>query len=315
MTAITATASDTRSGSGSGAEGSLTPLRGPATDLAGRVNRFGRRRLGEIMVALGHLSARDRDRVLIRQPALRLPFGECAARMRLIDRDQLQQALACQFGFPLAVSGQDRISRDLVMLRDPFGDYGQALRMASLRLMTRCATLGCGALAVTGPGRREGRSHLAANLAVACAQAGHRVLLIDADLRNPRQHEIFGVGRHPGLSRLLCGYAPEDAAHRLPGLRSLTLVTAGPPAPNPLELLGSGALAALVAHARERHDLIVLDTPASSRWPDAELIACAAGGALLVVEENRSRTRAVAALRERLSANGVVVAGALVSGR
>jgi len=292
-----------------------TALQRTGEDPDGIRARFTRCKLGEIMVLMGMLGNSDRDRVLQRQHRLRLPFGECCRRMRLITQEQLVQALGWQFGFLHPLSGAFTFTRDLVMVYEPFSDYGEALRAVCVRLLSRWAEKGRNALAVTSPGPKEGRSHIAANLAVTFAQLGYKTLLLDADLRNPRQHQIFDLPLHPGLSRLLCGYAPDEVAYRVNSLKNLTLITAGPVPPNPLELIGRSQFPAFLQYAREHYDLVIVDTPCGARHMDAELIASAAGSALVVALENHSRVGAVRAFTRHLIGNGVCLAGTLMNTR
>ena len=93
------------------------------------------------------------------------------------------------------------------------------------------------ALAIVSPGSGEGRSWIAANLAVLFAQTGKRTLLIDADLRRPRQHALFGIPERNGLSSILAGRAGLDGLTEIPGVPDLTVLPAGVVPPNPQELL------------------------------------------------------------------------------
>jgi len=297
----------------SASAGAAKAVRRRGEDAGGIRARFARRMLGEIMVTTGMLSERQRDRVLKRQLRSRLPFGELSRRMRLVSRDELERALGLQFGFLHPLTGAGRFSNDLVMLHRPFGEYAEAVRSAARRLLAQWATRERNALAITSPGRGEGRSHFAANLAMAFAQMGCRTLLLDADLRAPRQHEIFGQPAHPGLSRLLCGYAADDVASGVAGLRNLTLISAGPCPPDPLGLLGGRQFANLIQRAREHYDMVVVDTPAAGRHLDAEIVAAATGSALLLAAPNRSRLEPLKTLVRDLRRAEVCVAGSLMN--
>lgn len=278
-----------------------------------RTTYFAQRPLGEIMVHTGLLSVRQRDRVLARQRRHGGSFGASARRLRLIGARDLEMALACQFGFLHGLVPAARFSPELALVYRPFGGYAEQLRSMALRLGAGGPPAAQRALAVVSPGRGEGRTHTAANLALAFAQAGLRTLLIDLDLRRGRQHRLFRVSAHPGVSRLLAGQLPEQMAHRFDELGNLTLLTAGPRPPNPLELLGREALPGLLQRALAVYDRVVLDTPASARYPDAAVIARAAGSALLVSARRRSRHRAVEQLLQRLRDDGVTLAGALLN--
>src|SRR5262249_57983334 len=98
---------------------------------------------------------------------------------------------------------------------------------------------GVGTLGVTGAGPGEGKSLVASNLAIALAQSGQRVLLVDADMRRPRVHEIFGIDQEPGLSNVLTGNTKLSEAIRKSDVHGLWLLGAGHIPPNPAELIGS----------------------------------------------------------------------------
>jgi protein-tyrosine kinase len=308
--ALTATR---ESETGAPQKGWLAGVRSDARRALEVRNRFSRRRLGEIMVIMGLIDGPTRDAVLERQGGLGLPFGECCVRLKLIDAAGLARALAWQFGYVYPASGAGPFGKDLVVISDPFGSYADAIRAVAGRLTSRWLAAGRNALAIVSTESGEGRSHVAANLAVSLAQGGATTLLIDADFRRPRQHLIFGVPQHPGLSRLLCGFAPQDLVHRIGRQKNLSVLSSGPLPPNPSELLGRNELTTLMIQAKEAYDIVLVDTPAAGRCSDAESIASAAGGALIVARKSRTRQRKLRGLAECLTRNGVQVAGTLMN--
>jgi len=193
----------------------------PATDVNGSVVVFAHRKLGEIMVFMGLITQKQKERILKRQERWGRPFGECATRMRLVKPNQLQKALSAQFACQFPTSGNFKFTKDMVMAYEPFSEYGEALRTLANRLLDQWWTPKDKTLAITSAEPGEGRSHLAANLAIGFALFGRRTLLVDADFRRPRQHEIFGVNQHPGFSRMLCGFTPEELVRPISFLRNL----------------------------------------------------------------------------------------------
>ncbi|MCG8429526.1 MAG: polysaccharide biosynthesis tyrosine autokinase [Chromatiales bacterium] len=292
-----------------------TALQRTGEDPDGVRSRFARYKLGEIMVMMGMITREKRDIVVGRQHRIKLQFGACCLRMKLITEEELTRALGLQFGFLHPVVGRFTFSKDLVVAHQPFGKYAEVVREVCSRLLFSWASNGRNALAVTSTQRKEGRSHVAANLAVAFAQMGCKTLLLDADLRNPRQHTIFDLPLHPGLSRLLCGYAPDEVAYSVDSLKNLTLITAGPEPPNPLELIGRSQLPSVMQYLRDHYDLVIVDTPCGSQYMDSELIASATGSALMVALENHSRVGKVRTFSQRLIGNGVCLAGTLMNTR
>ncbi|WP_200374297.1 polysaccharide biosynthesis tyrosine autokinase [Thiocystis violacea] len=279
-------------------------------DVAGG---FSRMRLGEILVAMGLLKSRDRDLALERQSKRGLLFGETCRRLKMISASDLNQALALQFGNLNPLTPSVRFGADLVTVSHPNGTYADTVRALSARLMSRCLAEGRKVLGVASAEAGDGRSHIAANLAVCLAQAGWKTLLVDADLRNPKQHQTFGVSQHPGLSRLLCGFTPEDVVRQVPYFKNFSLITAGPLPPNPSDLLGRGELSALIEKAKGYYDIVLLDTPPAARFPDAEMIASAVDTVLVIVRKNRTRLSKTRDFAEVLSENGVHIIGTLVN--
>jgi receptor protein-tyrosine kinase len=144
-------------------------------------------------------------------------------------------------------------------------------------------------LVVTSAELGEGKSRTAANLAIVLAEAGHKTLLIDADFRRPSQHRIFGRIRNVGLSNLILQDATEnEAITAVEGVPYLWLLTSGPTPPNPSELLGSARMLELVAKLRNYFTYVIVDTPPVNAVTDASILAAAANGTLLVVEQGRT---------------------------
>jgi len=200
---------------------------------------------------------------------------------------------------------------ELVMAREPFHPCAEELRALRTQLLIRWDNAGVRPrrLAIVSPGAAEGRSYLAANLAVAFAQLGERTLLIDADLRAPRQDRIFGIGDASGLAALLSGRAGREALVPLPDFGALALLPAGPPPHNPQELLSRPALGALLEKLRADFDVVVFDTPAAKPYADAESVAFRAGHALVLARRHRTRLADAAEVVRRLGDSGARVLG------
>jgi protein-tyrosine kinase len=168
-------------------------------------------------------------------------------------------------------------------------------------------------LTVVGTGRGEGRSHLAANLAVVFSQLGERTLLVDADMRNPRQHELFYLENKIGFSTVLSGRSREEAIVRIPDLAGLCVLPAGPVPPNPLELLNRLNFDEFMIQAKSSFDVIIMDTPAMSAGEDAAMIAVRAGAALAVARNAQTRVTEFSDLVQGLMNAGVSVVGSVLN--
>src|SRR3954463_14640893 len=260
-----------------------SPARGSATGKG--------RHIGAILIDDGKLSPTDAEQVLARQRELGWRFGEAAIELNLITDADLRQALAKQYEFPYLVSGPDGVSKELIAAWDPFHPVVEELRAVRTQLLIRWYNPDAGrkTLVITSPCAREGRSFIAANLAVVFSQLGSRTLLVDADFRAPRQQAIFNVPDRFGLSSVLSGRSDLSAALPVPGLTGLSVLPAGPLPPNPLELLSRPGFAGLLQRAASEYDLILIDTPAATEYADAQAITFRAGDALLVSRKDQTR--------------------------
>jgi len=138
-------------------------------------------------------------------------------------------------------------------------------------------------IAVTSPGRQEGKSTTSINLAIAMAMEGKRVLLIDADMRRPSLHKLVGVSNESGLSTLLVGSSSLSEVIRLTNIENVECLPAGPPPPNAAELLNSDASRNLFRSIGNEYDVVVVDCPPSAGLSDVQVISTLVDGVLLVV--------------------------------
>lgn len=160
----------------------------------------------------------------------------------------------------------------------------------------------------------EGKTVTAANLAVAFAQAGRRVLLIDADLRKPGVHLLFGLPNFHGLTTLLrrSESTIETVAQRTEQ-DNLRVVTTGPLPPNPAELLGSQRMRAVLNLLQGQFDLLVFDSPPLQAVADASILSSFVDGTILVIDATKSRRRPVRHARETLERAGAHLLGAVLN--
>jgi len=168
-------------------------------------------------------------------------------------------------------------------------------------------------LAITSAERGEGRSWLAANLATMFAQLGERTLLIDADMRHPRQHRIFNVDNSVGLSALLTGRAGREIARRIHPQLRLFVLPAGILPPNPQELLARPVFDVILDHFAAQFSLVILDTPAVCETADAQILAANAGSAVMIARRNRTAQTKLASAMEMLTDTGVNVIGSVIN--
>jgi capsular exopolysaccharide synthesis family protein len=157
----------------------------------------------------------------------------------------------------------------------------------------------------------EGKTTTAANLAATLSES-QRVLLIDADLRNPSVAPRLGLEGAAGLTTVITGKATlADVVQPLS--RSMHVLTAGPMPPNPLALIGSQNFANLIAEARTRYDAVIIDAPPILPVTDSALLARIADGAILVIGSRRSNRKQVARALKHLSLAAVPMHGVIVT--
>lgn len=169
-------------------------------------------------------------------------------------------------------------------------------------------------LLVTSPGAGDGKSVTAANLALVMAQAGHRTLLIDADLKRPCVHRLFGMQRAPGLTDLLEEEGePTDRLHRIP-IDGLQVLTAGQLVPNPAELLGTAPFRKLLRVVQREFDLVVIDSPPVLAATDAVLLSTQVDGTMLVARAGVTTHSELEYAMHMLDEVGASVLGTLFNG-
>jgi succinoglycan biosynthesis transport protein ExoP len=175
-------------------------------------------------------------------------------------------------------------ARDLITLNEPASRFSEAYRALRTAILFSSPDDPPRTLMVTSPGPREGKTVTAVNLAVAMAAAGKEVLLVDADMRKPRVHKVFGFQNKYGLSSVLGGGDDIGPALKQTKIPSLKVLTSGPIPPNPSELLGSERMHKLLSLLGERFDRIILDTTPLLAVTDASVLGSRSDGVILVIK-------------------------------
>jgi succinoglycan biosynthesis transport protein ExoP len=202
---------------------------------------------------------------------------------------------------------------DLVVIRAPWSACAEAFRSMRTALLFAGGEPEPRVLVVTSAMSGEGKTVASLNLACTLGESGAHVLLVDADLRHPRCHAPLGVANDRGLSSLLRGeHAFEDVVQQLDAPR-VAFLPAGPPAPNPAELVGSARMQAFLNGVRERYDFVVVDTPPVLPVTDAVVLARVADGAILTVRGGGTSRLAARRARDRLLHAGARFLGVLVN--
>jgi non-specific protein-tyrosine kinase len=179
---------------------------------------------------------------------------------------------------------------ELISVSEPRSPISEAYRTLRTNLDFASLDQALKTLVVTSAGVGEGKSTTLANLAVVSAQAGRTVILVDADLRRPTLHQVFGLDNETGLTTVMM----DDAALASPPLRAtgidgLAVLTSGPLPPNPADLLGSRRMDQVIAALAEQADQVFFDTPPVVAVTDAAVLATKVDGVLLVVSAGKTR--------------------------
>jgi receptor protein-tyrosine kinase len=271
--------------------------------------------IGALLIDAGKIIPQDAERVLRYAKEKNLRFGDAAIELGLATREEIERAIAVQFGYPYVASGESPVAPEVVAAYRPFSRQVEVLRALRSQLLLRWFgdSLDRKRLAVVSINHGDGRSYLAANLAVVFSQLGEHTLLVDADMRKPRQHQIFGLSNSIGLSTVLSGRAGTEAIHRIPAFKDLSILPAGPIPPNPQELLDRSAFTQAMDEWSRHFDVVLLDTSAASEAADARIVASKAEGAFILTRMNRSRLNEVKSFCEDLSQGGVTLVGSVIN--
>jgi len=191
-------------------------------------------------------------------------------------------------------------------------NFSESFRAIRTNLLFSSADEGSRSVVVTSTAPGEGKTVVAGNLAMALAQAGQRVLLIDADMRKPRVHMVFEMTQEPGLSNVLVGNAKSSDAIRTTSVPGLWVMPAGLLPPNPAELLGSKRFKDFMASLGGHFDWVMIDTPPVMAVTDSSVVAHMATGVVFVVgSEMTSRHAAARAIEQLGHARGKFIGAVL----
>ncbi|MBI3526270.1 MAG: chain length determinant protein tyrosine kinase EpsG [Betaproteobacteria bacterium] len=272
-------------------------------------------RLGNILEENGKLDAAGVERVLELQRVEKLRFGEAALHLGLVTSDDLRGAVAKQYDFPHLLPGKGSVGAELVVAYAPFHPRAEELRALRTQVQIRWANIGIKKrmLAIASPGPAEGRSYTAANLAVAFSQLGLHTLLIDADLRMPRQHRIFNVAGGIGLSTVLTGRADSSAVVTVPEFGKLSLLPAGECPPNPQELLLRPIFDSLLEELGAAFDVILFDTPPARLYADAQSLAFRSGSVLVLARKDHTPCADTTSVISGLNDAGAQIVGTVLN--
>jgi receptor protein-tyrosine kinase len=296
------------------------------------VNTANDKAMAEALVSLRGLSTESLERIVITMRSEHLSFGDAAVQLGLATPKDLEEAAAwaggregpslmetairrAQGGTNLTVRRGDTLQAgpQLLLLHEPDSERSERIRALRTELMLLVEDVRRGNVcALLSPGPAEGRSQLCAELAIAFAQLGRRTLLVDADMRHPRQHILFGADNQWGLAQALAlGESPY--LYSVQGVTELSVLTSGVVPPNPLELVSNRRFERLMDDWRRSYDFVLIDTPPVSQFADALAIATAARRVLVVSRTESTSFVGMKELMRRLAPTQARVLGAVLN--
>jgi receptor protein-tyrosine kinase len=251
----------------------------------------------------------DNEAVHPARPGARL--GELTARVVSNDRTMEVRAGDCEEGG--TQHGLARPGECLRVAHDPYHPRSERVRMLRTELLLRREAHGsANMVALLSPCSGEGRSLLAAELAIAFARLGQATLLVDADLRNPQQHVLFETSNRYGLSQALARHE-SPYLHEVEGVPELSLLTAGPTPTNPLELLSDRHLELMIDGWRKDYGFVVFDTAPINQYFDGLAVALPVGRVLTLSRAGRTPLREMREMLRRLASTRSRILGAVIS--
>ncbi len=269
--------------------------------------------IGNILVQAGRLTTQDLNRIVALQGKENILFGEAAVALGILSEEDVRWALASQYSYPYPGADDPRLSKDLLVLHEPFGSRVESFRSIRSALIFSGVGKLVSSIGVVSPGEGEGRSFIAANLALVFAQLGSRTLLVDLNFRAPRLHSLFQLKNNCGASSLIIKRALMEDAVQQTSLGTLDILPSGPKPPNPLELLSWNDTKELFATLREQYEVIIVDTPAFGNTADALVISGLCDGTLLVARKGVTKNAAFGQMKKQLDTAGAKVLGAVVN--
>lgn len=181
------------------------------------------------------------------------------------------------------------------------------------RVEDRISREACSVLAITSAGKLEGKTTTAVNLAYNYAKNNKKVLLIDANLRQPTLHKVFGISNRNGLTNLLSDRFEKSDIIRFSMTPNLFVIPSGSNTVDPIELLTSNDLGCFLNELRQEFDLIIIDTPSALDSADAQIAASMSDGVLLVIKEGRVKREQALKLKRAMEQVNTEILGAVMN--
>lgn len=199
------------------------------------------------------------------------------------------------------------------ILNDPQSMTAESFRTLRTNIKFACIDKEVKSVLFTSTGPQEGKSYIVANLAISMSQAGKRVLIIDADLRNPSQHKIFGLLNNTGLTTTLAENESAFASILKTPHQGLDILKSGPIPPNPAELLESQRMRKILHEMTREYDFVLIDSPPVMAVTDAAILAQFVDGVILVLASGKVRRDYALLAKQQLEKVGAKILGMVIN--
>ena len=204
-------------------------------------------------------------------------------------------------------------SIELITYYSPKSDFSESYRSIRTAFLLSSAGPSRKAIIVSSQMPGEGKSAYCCNFAVTLAQNNKRTLILDADLRKPRQHRIFDVKNVQGLTNYLSGGVDLNSLIKPTKVPNIYLINSGPVPPNPAELLGSEKMGHLLDRMKEVFDYVVIDTPPLLAVSDAFVLAPHTDGLILLIWSGKTRRESLRLTKEKLDMMNIATFGVVIN--
>ncbi len=267
-------------------------------------------RLGELFMQKGLLTTEQIDQVAQLQKEKKLRFGDAALSLGYLTQPQLDLALGEQFGYSIKDLLNGSADKSLKFFHHPFSKEAEEIRRLRSELLLKFGGEEKIKITLVSAASGDGKSYMAASLAIALSQVGKRTLLIDADLRSGTLHEYFSLGKPDGLSSVLAGrIAVSNALIQL--MPNLYFLPSGPQPPNPLEILRAPRMRELLESCSDQFDAFVVDTHTATNASDAQMVAHQTGRVLLLAKKGHTLIDELRQVKADMQVAGVEVLGTI----
>lgn len=268
--------------------------------------------IGRLLLDSGKMTEEQTEKACILQKEKGIRFGEAAIELGYISKKDIDIVVSEQFEFNYETD-EEFFDLRLQSATLPYSKYSEKIRFLRSDIAQRWIDLGNKSILIVSPENGDGSAVLAANIAVSFSQLGKKTLLIDANLRDSIQHNIFKINNKIGLTDVLADRADLSVIHNFKNLPNLNVLTSGTPVPNPQELLSRKQFSLLIKYLESIYDIIILSGSDTKMNADSQTISSNVKGVVIAVTKNKSLAIDVKNCAARISVSGAKIIGSILS--